>query len=581
MRRRLVCRIAIDPSIGGPAADRTHGVGTFDAGSALRGGLDPRVPAGRNEPRCEVGERRQDEEPLGHRRMRDLQQPRRSTGVDVRGQRLGGGRTLDGEPRATEQQQVEVELARPPPPATPASGLALEALQLHQQARRANRGVRVAGNVERHGGIQEVRLIGDADGPRPIQPGYATDPSAWQCRQGRHGAGQGSPRVTDVRPEPDVRANASRHGHLVRSGAHRGYSRPVQPVAVRILHPSPLPGSGALELSLVAARAANAQRLARGFREAGTNDVRTESGRPDGTPFGARLRGIAADLPEPAGLVVLGSGAMPLARARDLQAFVAAAASGEPRALANSFYSADAVAIGSASAIARIPDLASDNALPRWLREVAGFHVDDLRRRWRLAIDLDSPLDVILTGGPVDPSIDTSVVRDRLARVGAVALDRRAELVVAGRTSAATLRWLERSTASRTRALIEERGLRAAAWEATAGDDRPAAARPPRSALGLLLDDHGPEALGRILGELGNAALIDSRVLLAHRLGPDEHSWPPAEDRFASDLLLPRQVADPWLRALTASAREASIPVVLGGHTLVGPGVRLALGRRR
>ena len=80
-----------------------------------------------------------------------------------------------------------------------------------------------------------------------------------------------------------------------------------------------------------------------------------------------------------------------------------------------------------------------------------------------------------------------------------------------------------------------------------------------------------------MLGELGDAALVDSRVLLAHRLGPDERAWPAAEDRFASDLLLPDRIKDPWLRALTASARDAAIPILLGGHTLVGPGVRLAL----
>ena len=71
--------------------------------------------------------------------------------------------------------------------------------------------------------------------------------------------------------------------------------------------------------------------------------------------------------------------------------------------------------------------------------------------------------------------------------------------------------------------------------------------------------------------------MVDSRVLLAHRLGPDEAAWPPAEDRFASDLLLHEQIADPWLRELTRAAAEAPIPVLLGGHTLVGPGVRLAL----
>ena len=82
-----------------------------------------------------------------------------------------------------------------------------------------------------------------------------------------------------------------------------------------------------------------------------------------------------------------------------------------------------------------------------------------------------------------------------------------------------------------------------------------------------------------MLARLGEAALIDSRVLLAHRLGPDEAAWPPAADRFASDLLLADRVGDPWLRELTAAAAGAPIPVVLGGHSLVGPGVRLWLGR--
>jgi hypothetical protein len=50
-----------------------------------------------------------------------------------------------------------------------------------------------------------------------------------------------------------------------------------------------------------------------------------------------------------------------------------------------------------------------------------------------------------------------------------------------------------------------------------------------------------------------------------------------AEDRFASDLLLPDRIADPWLRSLTAAAVGAPVPILFGGHTLVGPGLRLAL----
>ncbi len=104
--------------------------------------------------------------------------------------------------------------------------------------------------------------------------------------------------------------------------------------------------------------------------------------------------------------------------------------------------------------------------------------------------------------------------------------------------------------------------------------------RPAASVLGALLDRDGPSSLGEHLARLGEAAVIDSRVLLAHRLGADQIRWPSAEDRHASDLLLHERIVDPWLRALTRAAADAPIPVLLGGHTLVGPGLRLALGRR-
>ena len=243
-----------------------------------------------------------------------------------------------------------------------------------------------------------------------------------------------------------------------------------------------------------------------------------------------------------------------------------------------------------------IPDLPADNAFPRWLEEIAGYQVGDLRRRWRLAFDVDGPLDLVLLGigsgggedgetridsGAIAPAIDTALVRARLAAVRQVAADHRSELLVAGRTSAATLGWLERHAAARVRAWVEERGLRAASRLAQSGDggeDGGRTQRAPASILGALLDREGPGSIGDHLARFGDAAIVDSRVLLAHRLGADEAVWPVAEDRFASDLLLADRIADPWLRELTASAAGASIPVLLGGHTLVGPGVRLVAG---
>jgi hypothetical protein len=275
---------------------------------------------------------------------------------------------------------------------------------------------------------------------------------------------------------------------------------------------------------------------------------------------------------------VLGSGSLPLATLADRRAFVETAAGAGRDALANNRYSADAVAIARVDRLPAIPDLPGDNALPRWLEERAGWTVTDLRRRWRLGVDLDSPLDVELTRPGTLPAELAATVRARIGAVANVTADRRAELVVTGRSSATTLRWLERNAAARVRALVEERGLRASSRLASNPTPDPPQ-RAPRSVLGALLDRDGPEALGDRLAEVGEAAIVDTRVLLAHRLGADETGWPSPEDRFASDLLLADRVVDPWLRALTRSAVDAPIPILLGGHTLVGPGIRLALHR--
>jgi hypothetical protein len=331
-------------------------------------------------------------------------------------------------------------------------------------------------------------------------------------------------------------------------------------------------------------RLANAERQAAGFRGGGAARVVVAT-QPDARPFGTRLLECARGLGQ-GGLVVLGSGAIPLAGDTDRRELVDVAMDQEAIALTNNRFSGDVVAIAEVQRLVALDGAASselramvaDNRLPRWLAETAGYRVFDRGGRTRLQVDLDSPLDAALLaradrawaalnrGGGSTDRIER--VLDRLA---AIAADPTAELVVHGRTSARTLGWLERSTASRTRALVEERGLRTSR----------SGQRPARSIMGELLDRDGPEALGSILAAYGDGAIVDSRVLLAHRLGADEAHWPSAEDRFASDLLDADAIEDPWLRRLTAAARDAVIPIVLGGHSVVGPGLRLALRPRR
>ncbi len=345
-------------------------------------------------------------------------------------------------------------------------------------------------------------------------------------------------------------------------------------VDVAILHPEPGPDAGPLTHVTAAARLEVAEAHRHGFLEAGATRAEIIAGPPDGRPFGARLRDIASGLGD-GGLVVLGSGAVPLATGADRRELVDAARGREARALTNNRYSADVIAVSKArSVLADVPDLPSDNELPRWLAEHAGIAVDDRRGRTRLGIDVDGPLDLVLLGGrwrDLVPAADGARVRAIIDAIRTLVADPGSELVVSGRVSAANLAWLEAHTASRTRALIEERGFRT----------RRSGQRPAASVLGALLERDGPGSLGDHLERLGEAAIVDTRVLLAHRSGTDEDEWPEPEDRFASDLLLPARVADPWLQELTASAVAARIPILLGGHTLVGPGLRLALSRRK
>ncbi len=345
-------------------------------------------------------------------------------------------------------------------------------------------------------------------------------------------------------------------------------------VDVAILHLEPDAAAGPLTHATAAARMELADRHRRGFLAAGATAATVHVGRADGVSFGERLRDLAAGVSD-GGLIVLGSGAIPLATAADRRELVEAARRTEAAALTNNQYSADVVAIARArSVLADLPDLATDNMLPRWLDEVAGIPVSDHRGRRRLGIDIDGPLDLVLLGGRWIAhlgGVDTERVTLAIRGVRRVAEDAHGELLVAGRISAANVEWLERQTSSRIRALIEERGLRT----------RRPGQRPAASVLGALLEHDGPGSLGAHVERLAEGAVVDSRVLLAHRFGADEAGWPRAEDRFASDLLLADRVADPWLRALTVSAAEARVPIVLGGHTLVGPGLPLTLGRSR
>jgi len=281
--------------------------------------------------------------------------------------------------------------------------------------------------------------------------------------------------------------------------------------------------------------------------------------------FGRRLAGLI----DRYGLercFYIGGGAGPLLPADDMAAIAAKMLVADRLLITNNFYSSDFVAFGPTSALQGQPLPDNDNELAWLLGEDVGLPVQELPRSGATQFDIDTPTDLLtlavhpgagshtracLDGLP----LDTSSLEAALPLL----LDREATILVAGRVSSATWSYLERETAFSTRVLSEERGMRASGRLAHGQ---------VRSLLGYYIEAVGLERFFETLGTMGQALFLDNRVILGHR-----ELWPTAADRFYSDLRQPTEIDDPFVKALTAAAMAAPVPVIMGGHSLVAGGM--------
>lgn len=263
-------------------------------------------------------------------------------------------------------------------------------------------------------------------------------------------------------------------------------------------------------------------------------------------------------------VVYLGAGSVPLFTSEDFSAVAERLTAGV--AVTNNLFSSDLIAFPATDvALTAVEHAGRDNSLARALKD-AGVATESLPRNVMTQMDIDSPTDLAvlaLTGGG-GPRL-----RARLSELGpdtsryqaALPLftDRTAEIMVAGRVGSHAWTYLERETACRVRLFAEERGMEA---------DGRAESGSVRSLLGFYIDAVGLDRFFATLPELGDAAFIDTRVLLAHK-----RIVASREDRFLSDAGEWATIDDPFLLEFTQKAAEAPVPVSLGGHSLMSGGL--------
>jgi hypothetical protein len=237
-------------------------------------------------------------------------------------------------------------------------------------------------------------------------------------------------------------------------------------------------------------------------------------------------------------------------------------------ALTNNLHSSDWIGISNtADALPIIRRAERDNSLAWMLQKDWTYDVRVLSGMYPASsMDLDTPSDLAIVRHHAlcSPRL-TEILRDPLLDripveriISSIARDE-SQVALIGRVSPLAWQALNKATQSWIRVFSEERGM-VASERLTRGD--------VRSLLNRLFELLGPEAFFEELAQLVDAAIIDSRVLMAA-----SGHYPGSADRFASDLYLTDEIEDGWLRNFTAAAASAPIPVLLGGHSVVAGGL--------
>lgn len=281
------------------------------------------------------------------------------------------------------------------------------------------------------------------------------------------------------------------------------------------------------------------------------------------TPHIGRLLALLIEQFALTKVLYFGGGSAPLLSDELLNTVLERLAEAGELVITNNQFAADWAGITPANHVQRWQDrLPRDNMLGWVLSTEGGLPVHAFPASAASRLDIDTPTDLLalslhahtksrlrafLEALPLDTGRLEGVLQTLARPAGRV--------FVAGRVGPDSWSALNRVSQCWLRVISEERGM------VSSGRQQRGEAR---SLLAEYIAVAGLDAFFAMLADWADAALIDTRVLLAH------HSrWPSRESRFASDVGLPAQIEDDWLQALTAAALACPIPIILGGHGLM------------
>lgn len=278
--------------------------------------------------------------------------------------------------------------------------------------------------------------------------------------------------------------------------------------------------------------------------------------------FGDRLKRIIHEYSLESA-VYFGSGSGMLLTAGQLEDIVKFAQRAQTAALFNNFYSCDFAVFTDTSSLLPLPLPEKDNGIGFLLAD-SGVNCYSLPRSLASQFDLDTPIDLLLLkeagrGGPqLQEFLDKQTFEHpSLRQVTELLIERTVLVYLVGRVSPATWQTFGQQVACRTAGMIEGRGMKAHA------DRQP-------SVLSSLFRERGFGDFFSALENSTDAAIIDSRPLLALN-----GSLPSPHERFSSDLFRVSELKDPVWIEFTQRALDCSIPILLGGHSLVSGGLYL------